>query len=100
MTAYRKASIRDLTKATYELNGSFTEGSLHRDAGDGQWMIGDTSLSEWLVPYEGEDVTLIVVSMKDDRPIETKICRTCGRRYTDVECPHCREARIRLRGPR
>jgi hypothetical protein len=39
-----------------------------------------------------------VVGIDDDRPIEERVCRTCGRKYIGVECPHCREARVRLRG--
>ncbi len=97
MTAYRKASIRDLTKAAYALHGHFLEGRLHQDE-EGQWKVGDTPLEEWLARYAREEVTLILVPMEADRPMEPKICRTCGRRYIDVECPHCREVRTRLRG--
>ena len=98
MPAYRKASIRDLTRAAYELDGRFTEGRLHRDAEDGRWMLNDQPLEQWLMQFENQDVTFIVVGMEDARPIEERICRTCGRKYIDVECPYCREARVRLRG--
>jgi hypothetical protein len=43
-------------------------------------------------------VVLVMGSLADDRPVETRTCRTCGRDYTELECPHCRANRIRLRG--
>jgi hypothetical protein len=36
--------------------------------------------------------------LTDERPIDPRTCRTCGREYYGIECPHCRDARIRLRG--
>lgn len=98
MPAYRKASIRDLTRAAYELDGHFTEGNLHRDPASGQWLVGDTLLEKWLARHEDEEVTLILVGMNSDRPLNERVCRTCGRRYFGIECAHCRQARIRLRG--
>ncbi len=98
MPAYRKASIRELTRSAYQLNGRFIEGVLRRNPADGQWMIGDTSLSQWVSQHEGEDVTMILLSMDEQQEIQESTCRTCGRRYVGVECPYCREARFRLRG--
>ena len=98
MTAYRKASIREVTRAAYELDGRFTQGVVHRDSESGRWLIGSTTVEAWLERNEGQDVTLILLAMEDDRPMQTKVCRTCGREYKGVECPHCREVRTRLRG--
>jgi len=99
MTTYRKASIRELTRSTYELGGRFLEGLLHREADSDQWMVGSSPLDAWLARHAGQDVTLILFSMEDaDQPLEARVCRTCGREYTGIECPHCREVRFRLRG--
>ena len=98
MPAYRKASIKELTSAAYELNSGVIEGRLHRDAEDDQWMVNDAKLNEWLSRYDGQEIVLIVVSLEDDRPMLPKVCRTCGREYVGIACPHCREIRIRLRG--
>ncbi|HEY68504.1 MAG TPA: hypothetical protein G4N97_09570 [Thermoflexia bacterium] len=98
MPAYRKASIRELASAAYELESGVVEGRLYRSAEDGRWMINDTKLSEWLNRYNGQEIVLIVASLEDDRPIAPKVCRTCGTEYVGIECPHCREVRIRLRG--
>ena len=98
MPAYRKASIRELASAAYELESGVVEGRLYRSAKDGRWMVGDVNLSEWLTRYEGQEVVLIVASLEDDRPLPPKVCRTCGTEYVGFECPRCREARIRLRG--
>jgi hypothetical protein len=98
MPAYRKASIRELASAAYELDSGVVEGRLRRGAEDGRWMVGDVGLNEWLAGYDGQEIVLIVASLDDDRPLPSKVCRTCGTDYRGVECPRCREARIRLRG--
>lgn len=98
MPAYRKASIRELASAAYELDAGVVEGRLHRSAEDGRWMVGDVKLNEWLARYEGQEVVLFVASLDDDRPVASRTCRTCGTEYVGVYCPRCREARVRLRG--
>jgi hypothetical protein len=98
MPAYRKASIRDLTQAAGNLGGRFTQGVLHKDPETDTWMVGSTPLDEWLARHEDEEVTMIMLAMEDDRPLESRTCRTCGREYVGYECPHCREIRYRLRG--
>ena len=98
MPAYRKASIRELASAAYELDARVVEGQLHRSAKDGRWMVGNTQLNEWLDRSANQEVVLIVASLDDDRPIPSKTCRTCGTEYVGIHCPRCREARIRLRG--
>jgi hypothetical protein len=98
MPAHRKASVRELTSAAYELGSGIIEGRLHRSTEDGHWMLDDIKLNEWLAKYNGQEIALIVASLEDDRPIPPKICHTCGTEYTGIECPRCREARIRLRG--
>jgi len=98
MPSYRKASIRELASAAYELDSGVVEGRLHRNAEDSRWMVGSVLLSEWLTRYNGQEIVLIVASLEDDRPIPPKVCRTCGTDYVGIACPRCREARIRLRG--
>ena len=98
MSSYRKANVRELTSAAYELDSGVIEGRLHRSAEDGRWMLDDVKLNEWLAKYTNQEIVLIVASLEDERPIPPKLCRTCGTEYTGIECPRCREARIRLRG--
>jgi hypothetical protein len=98
MPAYRKASIRELASAAYELDSGVVEGRLRRNASDDRWMVGDADLNEWLTTYDGQQIVLIVASLDDERPLSSKVCRTCGTDYVGIECPRCREARIRLRG--
>ena len=98
MPALRKASIRELASAAYELDSGIVEGRLHRDTENGHWKVGSATLDEWLTRYDGQEIVLIVASLDDDRPVPAKICRTCGTEYVGIECPRCREARIRLRG--
>ncbi len=94
---FRRASIRELISQAYELDGHTLQGVIRRDA-EGRWVIGTQTLDEVLQRYEGHEVALIYLDFEDERPMETKICRTCGREYQGTECPVCREARIRLRG--
>jgi hypothetical protein len=98
MPAHRKACIRELASAAYELDSGVVEGRLHRGADDGRWMLDDAKLNEWLARYDGQEIVLIVASLEDDRPVPAKVCRTCGTEYVGIACPRCREARIRLRG--
>ena len=98
MPAYRKASIRELASAAYELDSGIVEGCLHRNLEDGHWMLDCAKLSDWLAKYDGQEIVLIVASLEDDRPIPPKTCRTCGTEYIGIRCPRCREVRIRLRG--
>lgn len=94
---FRRASIRELISQAYELDGHTLQGVIRRDA-EGRWMVGTHSLDDVLARYEGHEVALIYLDFEDERPMEKKICRTCGREYQGTECPVCREARIRLRG--
>ena len=97
MNTIRRAAILKLASAAYEMNLDVANGVAHRDA-SGNWFIGDHSLESWLNAHAGEEVVLVMGSLADERPVETRTCRTCGRDYTELECPHCRANRIRLRG--
>jgi len=48
----------------------------------------------------GEEIVIILSSLAEEEytPTLTRTCRTCGRDYTDIECPYCRASRMRLRG--
>jgi hypothetical protein len=60
--------------------------------------VGERAGCSWLAAHDGEELVLVLGSLEDEREVEVRTCRTCGRDYTDLECPHCRERRIRLRG--
>ena len=92
----RKAAVLDLATAAYEVDAEVKRGTLKKV--DGRWTVSDHEMNDWLNRFEGHEVVVIVASLTDDRPIEPRICRTCGRDFVGVECPHCRTARIRLRG--
>jgi len=98
MPAVRKAVVRELATAAYELEAGVIEGRLHRSPEDGRWMVGDTPLNSWLERFADQQVYLIVASLEDERPLPVKVCRTCGTEYVGGECPRCRDARRRLRG--
>ncbi len=92
----RKASVLELATAAYELDAAVKRGLLHR--ADGKLMIMGEDVESILQRFEGQEIVLIATSLNDDRPLEPQVCRTCGREYFGLECTHCRDARIRLRG--
>lgn len=97
MSALRRAAIYKLAKSAREIELNVMEGELHQDV-NGRWRVGDHDLSSWLTQHHGENLVLVLGSLSDDRPVTTRTCRTCGRDYTELECPHCRQNRLRLRG--
>lgn len=97
MSQTRQAVVLKLAADAYEMDLEVLRGLLHRDHDD-QWYIGDHLLTAWLAAHEGEELVLVLGSLEDEREIEVRTCRTCGRDYTGLECPYCRERRIRLRG--
>ena len=97
MPAVRRAAILRMAASAREMKLDVMNGAVTRQT-DGRWRIGPYDLDEWLSQHEGEELALVLGSLADDRPVETRTCRTCGRDYADLECPHCRANRIRLRG--
>lgn len=97
MKQMRRAVIYKLASAAHEMELDVMTGVLRRDE-EGRWRIGDYDLSAWVEAHSGEEMALVLASLDDDRDVEVRTCRTCGRDYTDVECPYCRANRIRLRG--
>jgi hypothetical protein len=92
----RKASVLEMATAAYELDAAVKRGILQRV--DGRLTIMGEDLDSVLQRFEGQEIVLIAASLSDERPIDPRTCRTCGREYFGLECPHCRDARIRLRG--
>ena len=97
MSATRRAAIYKLASAAQEADLNVMSGILGQDE-NGQWTIGNQDLSGWFSAHDGEELVLVLGLVEDDRPMEVRTCRTCGRDYRDLECPHCRANRIRLRG--
>ncbi|MCA9899738.1 MAG: hypothetical protein KC433_16215 [Anaerolineales bacterium] len=97
MAAIRRAAILKLASAAYEMKLDVMNGVVTQSA-DGRWRIGGHDLTSFLEKHQGEELVLVLGLLEDDRPVETRTCRTCGRDYTELECPHCRANRIRLRG--
>jgi hypothetical protein len=86
-----------MATSAYEMDLEVATGKISLDA-DGRWLIGEHDLALWLKDHLGEEMVIILGSLEDDRPVATRSCKTCGRDFTDLECPHCRTSRLRLRG--
>ena len=97
MSSIRRATILKLASTAYEMDLDVMNGVVTRDE-NGRWRIGLHTLDEWLAKQEGDEVVLVLGNLSDEQEVITRTCRTCGRDYTDLECPHCRANRIRLRG--
>jgi hypothetical protein len=97
MDTVRRAAILKLAAAAYEMGLDVINGLVRQDE-QGQWHVDEHDLARWLAEHMGEEVVIILGSLADKRPVQTRTCRTCGRDYTDLECPYCRASRIRLRG--
>lgn len=97
MQRMRRAAIYKLASAAHEIDLDVMNGVLERGE-DGRWHVGGHDLGKWLASHEGEELIVVLGSLADERPVQVRTCRTCGRDYTDIECPHCRANRIRLRG--
>jgi hypothetical protein len=97
IVSLRKASILKLASAAFEMGFQVLRGELERDA-DGQLQINQRNLADWLRDFEGQEIVLIAASLEEDSEPVVRTCRTCGRDYTEHECPHCRTTRLRLRG--
>ena len=97
MSSIRRATILKLASTAYEMDLDVMNGMLMRNE-NGRWHIGSHDLINWLENQEGHEIVLVLGDLNDQREVVTRTCRTCGRDYTDLECPHCRANRIRLRG--
>lgn len=93
----RRAAIYKMASAAHELELDVMSGVLRQEP-DGRWRIGEQDLMAWLSAHEGEDMVVVLGSLEDEREVQVRTCRTCGRDYTEMECPYCRANRIRLRG--
>ena len=97
MNTIRRAAILKLASTAYEMDLHVLKGVLRRDE-SGRWWVGEQAVEAWLAEREQEEVVWVLGSLADERPVETRTCLTCGRDYIELECPHCRANRIRLRG--
>ena len=93
----RKASVLELATAAYDLDATVLRGRLTQ-AADGTWTVGGVEVLRRIGPLEGQEIVLIAASLDDTREVSPRTCPRCGREYTGAYCPHCREARLRLRG--
>ncbi len=92
-----KANAQRLANHATESGALVWRGSLAKGE-DGQFTIGDRNLSEWLSRYAGEEVIVALGRIDAGAQTQLRQCSACGRDYEGAECPHCSQARARLRG--
>jgi len=94
--------LREALSALDDIRAAFIYGSTARGtelaSSDIDLMIiGDVDLQGWLREHVGHEVVLVAASIGETEG-QRRTCRICGREYDGLECPHCRDARLRLRG--
>jgi hypothetical protein len=94
MNMVQKTSAQRLAGMALDLGASALRGVVVRE--DCGWKVGDTDVDEWLRKHAGRQIILIAAVL-DEETEPPKTCGACGRDYVGDECPHCREARRRLR---
>lgn len=94
----RISDARNLATRAHELGATTLRGQLER-LESGAWAVDGRPVEEALSGLEGQQIYLIVLAPEAGAGLAARrTCRTCGRDYEGSECPHCREARLRLRG--
>ncbi len=95
--AISKSDARRLAMNSIEMGAHVLRGVL--TIGPDGVKVDDTDIAEWLTEYADSELILIAAPVG---PIvsesQVKSCYTCGRDYKGTTCPHCAEARARLRG--
>ncbi|MEN8098054.1 MAG: hypothetical protein ABFQ89_03165 [Chloroflexota bacterium] len=93
----RKANLLKFAASAYEMDLKVMQGVLRR-CDNNTLMIGETDLCKVIQAYEGDEIVLVFGSLDVKSDPQVNTCRTCGRDYTGLECQHCRDTRLRLRG--
>ena len=98
----RRLALQRMANSAHELNLKVMQGKLVKSAETGRWQIGSHDLLNWLEAHAGEEVMTMLGVMNDSAENSyestTRTCRKCGRDFIDIECPHCRHNRRRIRG--
>ena len=92
-----KSDAQELASKAIDMGAGAVRGFLHRGEAE-EWIVGSTDVNVWLGRYQGFELILLAVPIKEGGTAEMKTCRTCGREYEGDTCPHCQTARKRLRG--
>ena len=88
----RRLAISSIEAGAHVLRGLLT-------VGPNGVTIDRTDIDEWLAQYANQELILIAAPVGPvDVGDQVKTCYTCGRDYKEDTCPHCAEARARLRG--
>lgn len=92
-----KSEARKLTINVTEMGAQVLRGVLR--VGPEGATINNVDVLDWLAQHAGAEIMLIATPVGhavDEN--ELKTCSQCGRDYKGETCPHCAEARARLRG--
>jgi hypothetical protein len=92
-----KANALRLANRAMEDGALVWRGSLAQGE-DGQFSIGGRNFSEWLSQHAGQEVIVVLGRIDASAQTQLRQCSRCGRDYEGIECPHCSQARARLRG--
>jgi hypothetical protein len=95
--AISKNDARRLAKDGAEMGAYILRGRLTIESNG--IKVGDRDVAEWLARHVDSELILIAAPIGQiTLEGQIKTCLTCGRDYEGEACPHCTEARARLRG--
>ena len=98
MSPVPRESALKLSSTAHELGAEALRGTLAQNEA-GHWTIGYIEIESWLSRYDGQELVLAVAAIDQDTHMTyIRTCRTCGREYEGLTCPHCEAVRRRLRG--
>lgn len=86
---------RTLSGTSSRMGASVSGGKLTRQ--NGQFFINKTNVTALLESLLNENVLLVAGKINEEKTVEVRTCLTCGREYTESECPHCARVWARLR---
>ncbi len=86
---------RNLAALASRVGAATQGGQLSR--AEGRFLINKTDVTALLEALVGKNVIFIVEAVIEEPESPDKTCLTCGRDYMGTECPHCANARGRLR---
>src|SRR5512139_4127795 len=97
MSSTSKGNALRLASTAQEMGADALRGTLEQNEA-GHWTLSYVELESWLSRYAGQELVVAVAAIEPEAAkAYIRTCRTCGREYEGLSCPHCDEIRRRLR---
>jgi hypothetical protein len=92
ITIVDPANANEMAEIAREVGADVLMGDLSYPSGTSGWQLGDLDLGEYLAPYRGQRLVLIIVPI-GDAPKPNYTCGICGFVMNEAgDCPRCKLA--------